>query len=180
MEGKKNIFQRASEWGVPFGIYLACAAVSSIFADWFAPLSIIFLILLLGTPFVAYYFQRRKFIEDDGFTEYSALWMLGILLFILGAIVASFIVFLVLQYIRPDFMYDQARQVIEAYSQIPEMRDSEMLRIIKRMVDERLMPTPIETVFNAFWFVSFGGSVTSAITALVARRSLPRPRNGQL
>lgn len=179
MENKKSIYQRASEWGLPFGLYLACAAITSIFADWFAPLSVIFFILLLATPFVVYYFQRRKFDEDDGFTEYAALWMLGILLFILGAIVASFIVYLVLQYVRPDYMYEQGRKVIEAYSQIPEMRDSDMLRVIKRMVDERLMPSPIETVFNAFWFVTFGGSITSAITALVARRPLPRHRQRQ-
>lgn len=179
MESKKSIYQRASEWGLPFGIYLACAAVSSIFADWFAPLAVLFFILLLGTPFVVYYFQRRKFDEDDGFTEYAALWMLGILLFILGSLVAGFIVFLVLQFGRPDFMYDQARQVIEAYSKIPEMSDSDMLRVIKRMVDERLMPSPIETVFNAFWFVTFGGSVTSAITALVAQRPLRRHRKRQ-
>ena len=108
MEYKKSIYQRASEWGLPFGLYMACAAVASIFADWFAPLSLIFFILVLGTPFVVYYFQRRKFIEDDGFTEYAALWMLGILLFILGSIIAGVIVFFVLQYGRPDFMYDQA------------------------------------------------------------------------
>ena len=174
MEHKKNIYQRASEWGMPFGLYMSCAAVASIFADWFAPLSLIFFILVLGTPFVVYYFQRRKFIEDDGFTEYAALWMLGILLFILGSIIAGVIVFFVLQYGRPDFMYDQARQVIKAYSEMPQMKDSDMLRVLQRMVDERLMPTPIETVFNAFWFTTFGGSVTSAITALFAQRRIKR------
>lgn len=179
MENKKSIYQRASEWGLPFGLYMACAAVASIFADWFAPLSLIFFILVLGTPLVVYYFQRRKFIEDDGFTEYAALWMLGILLFILGSIIAGVIVYFVLQYGRPDFMYDQARQVIKAYSEMPQMQDSEMLRVLQRMVDERLMPSPIETVFNAFWFTTFGGSVTSAITALIAQRRLKRPNNRQ-
>lgn len=176
METKKSIFQRASEWGVPFGLYLACAAVAYIFADWFAPLSLIFFIMCLATPLVVYYFQRRKFIEDGGFTEYSALWMLGIMLFILGTVLASFIVFFVLNYGRPDFMYDQARQVITVYNEIPEMRDSEFLSILQRMVDERRLPSPIEVVFNAFWFITFGGSVTSAITALIAKRKLKNPR----
>ena len=155
-EPKKSIYQRAGEWGIPFGLYMACTAVASIFADWFMPLSMVFMVLLLGTPLVVYYFQRRKFIEDDGFTEYAALWMLGILLFILGAVIAGFIIFLVLQYVRPNFMYEQAQAVIEAYSQIPQMQDSEMLHVVKRMVDEKLMPTPIETVFSSFWFISFG------------------------
>ena len=175
---KRSIYQCAGNWGVPFGLYLSCAAVSSIFADWLAPLSLVFILLVLGTPVLTYAFQRRKFIEDDGFTEYAALWMLGILLFILGSIIAGFIVYLILQYFRPDFMYDQARQVIEAYSKMPQMKDSEILRVLQRMIDEHLMPTPIETVFNAFWFTSFGGSVISAITALIAQRPLKRPRNG--
>lgn len=174
METKKSIFQRASEWGMPFGLYLACGAMAFIFADWFAPLGLIFFVLMLATPVVVYYFQRRKFIEDDGFTEYAGLWMLGILLFIFGTVLASFIVYFVLQYGRPDFMYDQANQVIKVYSEMPEMRDSEFLRILQRMVEERRLPPPIEVVFNAFWFITFGGSVTSAITALLAQRKLNR------
>jgi len=174
MEHKRSIYQCAAEWGLPFGLYLACTAVASIFADWFAPLGFIFFLLLIGTPLVTYYFQRRKFVEDDGFTEYLALWMLGVLLFILGAIISGFVVFLVLQFVRPDFMYEQARQVIQVYSQMPEMKGNDMLVVLQRMVDERLMPTPIEAVFNAFWFIAFGGLVTSAITALVAQRPLRR------
>jgi len=95
---------------------------------------------------------------------------MGIMLFILGAIVSGFIVYLVLQYFRPEFMYEQAQAVIKAYSEVPEMRDSKLLHILQRTVDERLLPSPIETVFNAFWFISFGGSLTSAITALLAQR----------
>ena len=176
METKKSIFQRASEWGVPFGLYLTCGAMAFIFADWFAPLGLIFTVLFFATPIVVYYFQRRKFIEDDGFTEYAALWMLGIMLFILGTVLASFIVYLVLQFGRPTFMYDQAAQVIKAYKEMPNMKDSEILSILQRMVDERRLPSPIEVVFNAFWFITFGGSITSAITALIAKRKLKKYR----
>ena len=171
-EQKKSIYQLAAEWGIPFGLYLACMGITSIFLDWFPPLSIVFLVLLLCTPLVTYYFQRRKFIADNGFSEYAALWMLGIMLFILGGVIASFFIYLVLQYGRPNYMYEQAQMAIEAYKEIPQMRDSNMLHVLQRMVDEDLMPSPIEMVFNAFWFIAFGGSVTSAITALVARRPL--------
>lgn len=168
----KSIYQRAGEWGVPFGLYLACAAVASIFADLFPPLSFLFLIMLMGTPVLVYAFQRRKFIEDDGFAEHAALWMLGIMLFILGTVLASFIVYLVLQYVRPNYMYEQAQAAIEAYSKIPQARDSEMFIVLQRMVEKGMLPTPIELVFNAFWFIAFGGSVVSAITAIFARRSI--------
>ncbi len=173
-EPKKSIYKRAAEWGLPFGLYIACMGVASIYADYFAPLSIIFILMIMATPLVVYYFQRRRFIEDDGFTEYAGLWMLGILLFIFGSVIASFIIYLVLQYFRPEFMYEQARMVIEAYSKIPQDSDSEVLRVLQRMVDEKLLPTPIEAVFNAFWFITFFGSLVSAITALIAQRKLPK------
>lgn len=176
MEPKRSIFQCAGQWGLPFGLYLSCAAVASIYADWFAPLQLVFLILLLGTPVVAYAFQRRKFIEDNGFTEYAGLWMLGIMLFILGSIISSLVVYLVLQYLRPNYIYEQTQMAIDTYKQLPQMRDSEILEILQKMVDRRLLPTPIETVFNAFWFITFGGCLVSAVTALVARRSLPKRR----
>ena len=175
-EEKKSIFQRAGEWGIPFGLYLACGGVLAIFVDCFTPLSVILMLMMLATPAVVYYFQRRKFIEDDGFTEYAGLWMLGIMLFILGAVLACFIVYLVAQYCRPDYMYQQAERIIEIYKQVPEMRDSEMLNIIQSMVDKRMMPSPIEAVFNSFWFITFLGSVTSALTALIAQRPLKRYR----
>lgn len=173
---KKSIFQRAGEWGVPFGLYMTCAAVASIFADWFMPLQLLFLVLLLGMPVVTYYFQRRKFIEDDGFTEYAGLWMLGILLYILGTVLCSFIVFLVLQYGRPNFIYEQTQAAVDLYNTIPQMQDRAFLDVLQRAIDERALPTPIEMVMSVFWFVSFGGSLVSAMTALIAQRPLPDKR----
>ena len=173
---KKSIFQRAGEWGVPFGLYMTCAAVASIFADWFMPLQLLFLVLLLGKPLETYKFQRRKFIEDDGFTEYAGLWMLGILLYILGTVLCSFIVFLVLQYGRPNFIYEQTQAAVDLYNTIPQMQDRAFLDVLQRAIDERALPTPIEMVMSVFWFVSFGGSLVSAMTALIAQRPLPDKR----
>lgn len=176
---KKSIYQHAGEWGVPFGLYMTCTAVASIFADWFAPLQLVFLVLLLGMPVVTYYFQRRKFIEDDGFTEYAALWMLGILLYILGTVLCSFIVFLVLQYVRPNFIYEQAQAALEVYNSMPQMQDRAILDVLQRAIDERALPSPIEMVMSIFWFVTFGGSLVSALTALIAQRPLPNKRKKQ-
>jgi membrane associated rhomboid family serine protease len=173
---KKSIYQRAGEWGVPFGLYLACAAMASIFADWFMPLQLLFLVLLLGIPAVTYYFQRRKFIEDDGFTEYSGLWMLGIMLFIFGTVLCSFIVFMVLQFGRPNFIYEQTQAAVDLYNAMPQMQDKAILDVLQRAIDERALPTPIEMVMSVFWFVTFGGSLVSALTALFAQRPLPDKR----
>lgn len=176
MENKKSIFQRAAEWGFPFGLYLSCAAMTYIFSDYFPPLSLLFIVMCACVPIVVYFFQRRKVIEDDGFTEYAGLWMLGIMLFLLGTLVASFIVYLVLQHIRPTFMYDQAQVIINTSKEVPGVMDNEMLQIIKRMVDEKLMPSPIEIVMSMYWLVTFMGSLISAVTALIAHRGINKRR----
>ena len=175
-EPNRSIYQCAANWGIPFGLYLSCAAVASIYADWFAPLGFIFILMFLGTPVLSYAFQRRKFIEDNGFTEDAGLWMLGILLYILGSIISSFVVYLVLQYLRPGFLHEQAQNLIDIYQQMPEMKDSQLLETLQTIVHNGLIPSPIEAVFNAFWFITSGGSLVSALTALIAQRRLKKLR----
>ena len=127
---KKSIYQRAGEWGVPFGLYLACAAMASIFADWFMP----------------------------------------------GTVLCSFIVFMVLQFGRPNFIYEQTQAAVDLYNAMPQMQDKAILDVLQRAIDERALPTPIEMVMSVFWFVTFGGSLVSALTALFAQRPLPDKR----
>jgi len=167
-----NIFYRSAVWGVPFGLYLSAIAMASIFADLVPMLSVVLLALLVGLPFLVYYYQRRQFVMDGGKSEYAELWMLGIMLHVLGAVLASLVVYLVLQYGRPGFIYSQTQAMIDTYSAMPGMKDNEMLRVLQQMVDKGALPTPIEAVFNAYWFITFGGSMLSALTALLARRRI--------
>ena len=47
-----------------------------------------------------------------------------------------------------------------------------MVSVLQKMVDEGMLPSPIETVFNMFWAMTFGGAILSAVTALVAQRRI--------
>jgi len=172
MEPQNSIYQRAAQWGVPFGLYLAATGVSGVFVDCVPLLSIVMLLLLVGVPVLTCYYQRRKFVEDQGFSEYAALWMLGIMLFLLGGVVASLVMYVVLEYVRPDFIYTQAQAVVDAYSQVPAMQGNEVIEALRTAIDKHALPSPIEMVLNTFWLISFGGSMLSALTALVAQRGL--------
>jgi len=174
METSKNIFHRAAVWGIPFGLYLAAVAATSIYADKLPVLSLVCLVMLVGIPVLVYRYQRRQFIDDDGFSEYAALWMLGIMLFVLGAVLASLIVYLLLQYARPGFLYDQAQTLINTYRAMPGMADNDVLQTLQQMVDKGMLPTPIEAVVNAYWFITFCGSMLSAVTAWLARLPIRR------
>jgi len=174
MEANNSIYQRAARWGVPFGLYMAVTAATGICGDLLPGMALLSLVMLVGTPVLVYRYQRRQFIDEDGMSEYAALWMLGILLFVLGAIIASLIVYLLLQYGRPGYLTTQMQAMIDTYSAMPQFKDDETLRTLQRMLDKGMMPTPIEMVFNAYWFITFTGSMTSAVTALLAQRPLKK------
>ena len=57
------------------------------------------------------------------------------------------------------------------------MKDSELLSVLQQAIDEKVLPTPIEMVMSTFWFVTFFGSLVSAVTAWIAQRPLPERRN---
>ncbi len=172
MEERINPYRRAAENGIPFGAYLSAMAVGSIFADRMPLLALAVLVMMVATPVVVYRFQRRYFIDEQGFTEFAALWMMGIMMFVFGSLIAGLVTYLTATMARPDFIYDQANQVIATYSQMPEFKDSEMVSVLQKMVDEGMLPSPIETVFNMFWAMTFGGAILSAVTALVAQRRI--------
>ena len=72
MEERINPYRRAAENGIPFGAYLSAMAVGSIFADRMPLLALAVLVMMVATPVVVYRFQRRYFIDEQGFTEFAA------------------------------------------------------------------------------------------------------------
>ena len=145
--------------------------VSAIMLVLFSPL---FLVMLAFGPFVIYRFQRQYFVQENGMTEYSALWMHGILMVIYGALISGAVTLIVLQWVRPTLLYDQAQQFIDICNAAPEMKTQfgTFVDVVQKMIDEGLMPKPIEVVFSTFWMVTFSGSVLSAITAAFAGQRL--------
>lgn len=174
MDERKSVFKRGAECGVPMGLYMSTIALLTLFADKVPAFSLAAIIMLFGGPFFIYRFQRRYFIEENGMTEYAALWMHGILMVIYGAIITSAVAFLVLQYVRPGLIYEQTQAAIDSYNAIPQIKEqmSMMLEVMQQAIDQNTLPTPIELVFNMFWFVTFSGSLLSAITAAFASRRL--------
>ena len=68
------------------------------------------------------------------------------------------------------------RIILETNEQTPGIVDQPTVDLIRDLVDKRLMPTPIDMVFSIFWFLSFGGSLVSALTAIIARSTPVRHR----
>ena len=52
------------------------------------------------------------------------------------------------------------------------LKDGELVKLLEMMLEQNMLPTPIESVTNSFWLISFVGSITSALTALLAQRRI--------
>lgn len=174
MNEPKSVFKQAAENGIPLGLFMTTISLLMLYADAMPVFSVIAMVMLFAGPIVIYRFQRRYFVEMSGMAEYASLWMLGIMMVIFGAIITGAATYCVLQFVRPNYIYDQAQATIDAYNAIPEMKVklADFLDVMQKMVDQNALPSPIEMVFNMFWFVTFSGSVLSAVTAAFASRRL--------
>ena len=174
MDERKSVFKRGAECGVPMGLYMSTISLMSLFTDKVPLFSLAVIVMLFVGPYIIYRFQRHYFIEENGMTEYAALWMQGILMVVYGALITGAVTYLVLQYIRPSYIYDQAQMAIDTYNAIPSMKAQlgEILDVMQQAIDQNALPTPIELVFQMFWFVTFSGCMLSSITAAFASRRL--------
>lgn len=168
MEDRKSLYRYGAERGLGFGIYMSVVSVCSIYADRVPLFSMVVLLMLIALPVVVYKQQRGWAALQGGVSDYASMWMVGILLFLCGALITALVTYAVLRFSRPTFIYDQAQMALEAYSQFPELRDSQLVGVLRTAIDGGLLPTPIEMVFNSYWFVTFGGCLLSALTAAVA------------
>ena len=142
-----SLYRRAANDGVPMGIFMSVMAAALIYADRLPWLVVVVMAMLLMLPCMLYYFQRKMFVAEYGFTEYSGLWMLGILIMICASLITGLVTWAIFQFVRPGYFYE-----------------------ITRVVSGNMLPRPIEMVFSAFWLWSFVGSLLSAVVALVVKK----------
>ncbi|MBR5087322.1 MAG: DUF4199 domain-containing protein [Muribaculaceae bacterium] len=171
MESNKNVFVKSAELGVPFGALLLAASMSQLYFDKIQPLAYVTLLVAIVAPIVIYRFQRKRFIESDGFAIYSELWTLGIFTTIGGALICGLITYGVITLFRPDFLYEQAQLFIDLYKEQPVKQMQEVVDVMEKMVKNNLLPTPIDYCMQMFWLTTSLGCIGSAVTAFFAGKT---------
>ncbi len=179
METQKNVFIKSAELGVPFGCMLIVASVSMLFGDRVPLLSVLALIVAVIAPFVLYYYQRKRYVQSNGFATFSELWTLGIFTTIGGALICGLVTYVLIVYLRPDYVYEQAQFVVDNYKQLPGGRADEFVDIMKKAIKNNLLPTPFDYCVQMFWLTSSLGCVGGAITALIASKIPLKQDNNQ-
>ena len=174
MEKQKNVFIKSAELGVPFGVLLIVASVSMLFGDRVPLLSTLTLAVAIAAPFIIYRWQRKRFIESNGFATFSELWTLGIFTAIGGALICALVTYFLITFFRPDFLYDQAQLIVDTYKQMPNQQAHEISSMVEKIIKNDLIPTPIDYCMQMFWLTASLGCVGGALTALIAGRRLPK------
>ncbi|MBP5497833.1 MAG: DUF4199 domain-containing protein [Muribaculaceae bacterium] len=167
---ERNLFARGADYGAIMGLWLSAMALSFIYVDKVAPLAIVALVMLTLTPVVVYRYQRREWISSQSKATFSDLWMLGILMFICGSLITGAVTYVVLQWIRPDFIMHQAQMALEIYKS-PSLAETQIAPTLESIIKEGLLPTPIQMVMSLFWSTTFMGSLLSALTSAIVRTS---------
>lgn len=165
----KSIYRRAADNGLLFGVFLSVLFLLFVFSTSVPLLSFLALVMLVAMPGVIFYFLRRCYIEENGFTTFSSLWMLGILIFIFGSLICGAVTYVYLQYIAPTFIYDQAKVALDMYRSIDEMKGLEFITVMEQAVNQRLLPTAIQFVIQMIWMTTFFGSLLSMAVSLIVR-----------
>lgn len=161
---KKNIYSLSAELGIPFGFFLSLLAVTFVFYDKMPLLSLLMPVLLLLAPVVLCIFQRKRFVALNGFAIYSELWILAIFTTLGGALIMVLVSYLMIYFLRPDFLYDQMRLFIDNSPNL----DKETAKTFEKMISHRALPSPFEFSMMLFWLFTFLGCIGGAITAFIA------------
>lgn len=170
METQKNVFIKSAELGVPFGCLLIVASVSTIFGDRVPLLAVLAFIVTLVAPIVLYIYQRKRYVQSNGFATFSELWTLGIFTTIGGALICGLVTYGLITYLRPDFVYEQAQYVVQAYKDLPGSDVKKFVDVLEKAIKNNLLPTPFDYCVQMFWLTSSLGCVGGAITALIANK----------
>ena len=156
------------------GIYLTLIFLFTVLSEQFSLLSLAGLAMLCYIPFFTYRLivkiHKKYFCTSD----FASLWMLGISIFIGGSMICALCSYAYLQYIDPNFIYRQAVNAAELYKELDPDNTSGIAEVIDSLIDNNMLPTPIEVAVEMLWTTTFFGSLISMLLSAIVRKRHPK------
>lgn len=168
MEENKNLLLKgAMTYGLAMGIYWVAKYIIFIFSTKNPSLNVIYWLLTLAVPFIAYYLTKRYKDDIGGNISFFHAWRFGTMLYFFAAIIVSLEHFVFYQFIAsPDF-------VANAMSQVSEMLKESTVNteIIDSLTKVRISPIQmaIQGIFNN---VFYGIIFSIPVAALVRKNDM--------
>lgn len=166
---QRSIYERAATDGAWLGLYFTVMFALSVGALYVGLLNIPVIAMALMVPFLTYRFLRRTHVDCHGLTTFSALWMQGIVMFGCGSLIFSAAAYVFMRWIHPGFITDTLRMGIEFYRNAPMDDGADIADMFQEILDNRLLPSPMDISLMWLWLGTFSGSILSMFVAIIAR-----------
>ncbi len=154
--------------GAFFGVYLSVMFLTFVNSDGDPFWSAFALTLVVGTPFVLFKILRHVFRAENGEPNFARLWSVGLMTFAFASLIVALVTYAWLEFVFPDFLYVKAQEAINAYNMVPELRDSQLVEVLKAAVKNGDLPTNIQFVFDMILNTVMGGAILSLPIAWLA------------
>ncbi len=177
MNKEKSIYQYGAENGLFFGLYLSAIFLIFVYAGASFFLNSLGIILMAAVPLVIFRFLRLYYRQHAQTATFGSLWILGVITFLCGALICSIVTYLWLEYVIPGFILEQAQAALAVYEQVPELKDNEFTVLLRKAIENKMLPTPIQFVVQMLWFTISAGILSSIFIAILARL-LPLRKQG--
>ena len=165
-----NLLEIAARRGVSLGVCLSMVflmIVNSASSPLLALVALFFIIFVI--PFLMLLKLRMVYTGTGQILSFTQMWSSGVMIFAFGSLICALVSCIWLQYIDPGFIYNQAREAVAAYEQVPELRNSELVTVLKAAIKDGNLPTAIEFTFNMMWVTIMSGALLSLPLAALAR-----------
>ena len=157
----QDIYREGAHNGVYMGLFLAVVSVLSFLSDRNSLLGIIAMPMLVCVPAIHFSLLRSAYRKYGLDASFSALWMLGITIFVGASMICALATYCYLDFADPDFFYRTATAMMEIMKGRPEM--AETYKTFKVMVDGGLLPSNIEFCIQMMMLTIFSGSLLTIV-----------------
>lgn len=166
MEEKSSLVKWAMTYGLIFGIYWSIKYIFFILGVQSPTLLVIYLLLTIAVPFIAYYFTQKYKNEGlDGEISFFHAWRFGIMLYFFAALIVSLVHFIFYQYIAPpDFISKALQQSVNVLQQTDPNNS------IIGTLNTLPIPSPIQMAVQGIFNNIFYGILLSIPVALIVSR----------
>ena len=169
-ENKGLLLKSAMTYGLAMGIFWVIKYLFFIFSNTVPALNIIYIVLTLTVPFIAYYLTKRYKQDIGGKISFFHAWRFGTMLYFFAALIVALEHFVFFQFIAPpDFLNNTMTQAIVALKNADF--NSEVIEAISRTNF-----TPIHMAIQGIFNNIFYGIILSIpVAALVCRKQTASP-----
>ncbi len=173
-DSTRTVYHRGATDGLIMGLYMTMMYITQVSGLNSPLLSLVGEAMMLGVPVVAYLLMRRGARETVPRPLFSAMWMHGIMLFLCGSIIMAFIAYIYMRFVNEGFITDLFKTMSRLYAGLGTETGDEFAHTLDRVVESKMLPTPISFAFSLLWLGSFAGAILSLLLAGILKWRMPR------